>query len=214
MSDLLPPVDVEASQPGPTRVASCDVCRLPESSSQVLGFAAEWSVGAALPVQELLELVDTRGSEHEPDTPDHSGAPARLHRVVAPLRPVVSPELTSSGEIGRRPIHGESVGTGRTTLGTPGESMGQSSPAVASPGLDAVPLAGGRPGRRSRRGGRADRNADSPVRTYACPTCGAPAGAPCIGRRGPRVAHHVARRSAAPSLDARERLSGGSPMVA
>lgn len=31
------------------------------------------------------------------------------------------------------------------------------------------------------------------VRQVACPSCGANAGEPCHGRRGPRAAHHAAR---------------------
>lgn len=31
------------------------------------------------------------------------------------------------------------------------------------------------------------------TRTFPCPTCGAPAGEPCQGRRGPRLSHHIAR---------------------
>jgi len=44
------------------------------------------------------------------------------------------------------------------------------------------------------------------VRTAECPTCSAPAGQPCQGRRGDRRSHHLARVELATELRGRKRL--------
>lgn len=99
-----------------------------------------------------------------------------------------------------------SGGMGAVASGT--RTGEQSNPGSAAP-LEVAVAAAGAGGAPQRRPGSPVRRLQPPrevVRTVRCPTCGAPAGMSCRGRRKARLANHFARVELATELRYGQRL--------